>query len=97
MWLFGGSGFDANGVNGLLNDLWRFDGTNWTWVSGSYTVSQSGIYGQFGSPSATNVPGSRSASLSWVDGSNILWLFGGYGFDQIGNMVLLNDLWKGRP
>lgn len=97
MWLFGGSGFDANGVNGLLNDLWRFDGTNWTWISGSYTVSQSGTYGQFGKPSATNVPGSRSAALSWIDGSNILWLFGGYGFDQAGSMVLLNDLWKGRP
>jgi N-acetylneuraminic acid mutarotase len=97
LWLFGGSGFDYNGVYGVLNDLWRYDGTNWTWISGSYTVSQSGTYGQFATPGAANVPGSRSSALSWIDGSNILWLFGGYGFDQAGSMVLLNDLWKGRP
>lgn len=36
-WLFGGSGIDANGVGGNLNDLWKFNpSTNeWAWMSGS--------------------------------------------------------------
>src|SRR5690242_19648523 len=36
LWLFGGQGYDATGsVVGFLNDLWKFDGTNWTWMAGS--------------------------------------------------------------
>ncbi len=43
-WLFGGSGFDASGNQGALNDLWEYqpgaqiqDG-QWIWVSGSNTI-----------------------------------------------------------
>ena len=32
LWLFGGKGKDVNGTEGLLNDLWKWDGTNWTWM-----------------------------------------------------------------
>ncbi|MBM4252990.1 MAG: fibronectin type III domain-containing protein, partial [Deltaproteobacteria bacterium] len=96
-WLFGGSGFDNNSVNGVLNDLWRFDGTNWTWISGSTSVNQLGIYGVQGSAGSLNVPGSRNQGVAWVDGSSVLWLFGGFGYDQAGNIVHMNDLWKGKP
>jgi N-acetylneuraminic acid mutarotase len=96
-WLFGGSGFDNNSVNGVLNDLWRFDGTNWTWISGSTSVNQLGIYGVQGSAGSLNVPGSRNQGVAWIDGSNTLWLFGGFGYDQAGNIVHMNDLWKGKP
>ena len=34
-WIFGGYGVDSTGQQGLLNDLWKFDGTNWTWISGT--------------------------------------------------------------
>jgi N-acetylneuraminic acid mutarotase len=34
-WMFGGQGFGETGSVGFLNDLWRFDGGEWTWVSGS--------------------------------------------------------------
>ena len=45
LWLFGGWGYDSVvNENGYLNDLWKFDGANWTWVSGDNTVNQSGIY-----------------------------------------------------
>ncbi|MBB6143530.1 N-acetylneuraminic acid mutarotase [Silvibacterium bohemicum] len=43
-WLYSGNGYDANGTNGYLNDLWKYTpGTNltpgsWTWMGGSATV-----------------------------------------------------------
>ena len=94
-WLFGGEGFGSIGRNsGILNDLWKFDGANWTWVSGSNATSASGVYGKKGTAAAENRPGARTGSVSWIDPSdNLLWLFGGKGFDSsaLGN---LNDLWK---
>ncbi len=37
LWLFGGFGTDANGINGPMNDLWEFNTSTkeWTWFSGS--------------------------------------------------------------
>src|SRR5450756_2207831 len=37
LWLFGGDGYDASGVNGELNDLWKYDPatTNWIWMKGT--------------------------------------------------------------
>jgi hypothetical protein len=92
LWLFGGGGYAASGDNGLLNDLWKFDGTNWTWVSGSSSSKQYGIYGTKGVADPNNVPGARYASVSWIDGGNY-WLFGGYGYSAFGEGYL-NDLWK---
>ena len=95
LWLFGGGGYDSAGTFGFLNDLWRFDGSNWTWVNGANTVNQAGVYGTQGSASSSNVPGARETALTWTDSSGNLWLFGGYGFDASGFSVgHLNDLWK---
>jgi hypothetical protein len=65
-WLFGGFGYDANGNDGNLSDLWEFNrSTNeWIWMGGSKTVpvtsngsgGQPGVYGTLGSPSAGNIP-----------------------------------------
>jgi N-acetylneuraminic acid mutarotase/pimeloyl-ACP methyl ester carboxylesterase len=94
LWLFGGQGYDSAGNWGVLNDLWKYNGANWTWVSGSNTVNQSGSYGTQGVAAAGNVPGARIGSVSWTDSSGNLWLFGGYGYDSAGNEGFLNDLWK---
>jgi N-acetylneuraminic acid mutarotase len=94
LWLFGGSGVDANRRAGALNDLWRWDGSDWTWVSGSDTVMQEGIYGHKGVADPPNVPGSRHGSVSWTDLTGNLWLFGGAGCDTDGNIGWLNDLWR---
>jgi N-acetylneuraminic acid mutarotase len=95
LWLFGGGGYDSAGTFGLLNDLWRFDGSNWTWVNGANAVNQAGVYGTQGSASSLNVPGARETAVTWTDSSGNLWLFGGYGFDASGFSVgHLNDLWK---
>jgi hypothetical protein len=97
LWLFGGDGYDSAGVTGTLNDLWKFDGTHWTWVSGANTVNQSGSYGTQGVAAAANVPGARSSAISWIDASGNLWLFGGLGYDSAGGRGNLNDLWHDQP
>jgi N-acetylneuraminic acid mutarotase len=95
LWLFGGGGYDSAGTFGFLNDLWRFDGSKWTWVNGANTVNQAGVYGTQGSASPSNVPGARETALTWTDSSGNLWLLGGYGLDAAGFSVgHLNDLWK---
>src|SRR5258706_114514 len=93
-WLFGGCGGDSSGSLRDLNDLWKFDGTNWTWVSGSNVISQPGVYGTKGTSSPSNVPGARFTSVSSIDKSGNLWLFGGIGRESTGTQGNLNDLWK---
>jgi hypothetical protein len=92
-WLFGGTGFAASG-QGYMNDLWKFDGTNWTWISGSDTTNQYGVYGTKGVAAASNVPGARYDCVSWMDSQGNFWLFGGYGYAASGSSSWLNDLWK---
>jgi hypothetical protein len=77
--------------------LWKFDGTNWKWVSGSNVTNQSGVYGAIGVASGSNIPGARTGSICWKDGSGNFWLFGGYGYDSTGSIGDLNDLWKYKP
>jgi N-acetylneuraminic acid mutarotase len=99
LWLFGGVGYDVNGAGGWLNDLWEFDpSTNqWTWMGGSSTVNQSGVYGTLGTPATGNIPGSRYGDVTWTDISGNRWFFGGGGYDANGNVGLLNDLWEFNP
>lgn len=92
-WLFGGDGF---------NDLWEFNPTlgpygEWTWMSGSNTASQVGVYGTLGTPSAGNVPGDRASASSWTDQSGNLWLFGGSIVNAAGGLSYFNDLWEFNP
>src|SRR5882762_4508042 len=96
VWLFAGYGYDSAGTLGLLNDLWNYNiATNqWTWISGSKTINQTGNYGIQGTPAASNVPGARQASMAWIDGSGNFWLFGGFDLDSLGNPNALNDLWQ---
>ena len=94
LWLFGGSGFDKNGAaESDLNDLWRWDGTYWTWISGSDVASQLGSYGSKGVGAESNMPGARVDAIAWIDSFDNLWLFGGYGYDKGTSIGRLNDLW----
>ena len=56
-----------------------------------------GIYGSLGAASASNNPGGRSGASTWIDGGGYLWLFGGFGFDAVGNINPMNDLWEFAP
>jgi N-acetylneuraminic acid mutarotase len=69
----------------------------WTWVGGSSGAGQNGLYGTLGTPAPGNIPGGRYGTSSWTDSGGNLWLFGGDGFDAIGNYGYLNDLWKFSP
>lgn len=92
-WLFGGYGRDASSDLGLLNDLWKWDGTDWTWVSGSSSDGENGTYGTKGSAGSSNVPGARYAAMGWLDEYGNIWLFGGDGLGTTSSGKL-NDLWK---
>jgi N-acetylneuraminic acid mutarotase len=99
LWLFGGFGFDSRTtpqVYGNLNDLWKYSGGQWTWMSGSNYAGQTGTYGIQGTAAPANVPGAREWAVSWFDPSGNLWLFGGFDpFVRYGGKF--NDLWKYQP
>ena len=64
-------------------------------MSGSDQIDEAGVYGTKGVADAANVPGARNDSVSWIDASGDLWLFGGTVFDGIDEtMAVLNDLWR---
>jgi N-acetylneuraminic acid mutarotase len=90
IWLFGGE----TSASALFNDLWKWSSGEWTWISGSNTLDQTGVYGTQGKAGSTNVPGARSNAMGWTDANGNLWLFGGYGFDSAGTADNLNDLWE---
>jgi len=99
LWFFGGEGYGATGggnFGGYFNDLWMYDGTEWTWVGGSNTSGQQGVYGSLGVPASGNIPGSRLSGVTWTDAKGNLWLFGGEGSGATGD-VYFNDLWVYRP
>lgn len=73
----------------VMNDLWKFDGTYWIWLSGSSTSNDIGRFGVKGVLSSENVPPARSGHSSCSDTNYNFWLFGG---ERISNYF--NDLWK---
>jgi N-acetylneuraminic acid mutarotase len=104
LWLFGGYGNDTTTNDRNLNDLWEFKRSTkeWTWISGSSTVTNSGevgVYGTLGQPAAANVPGGRYGAVGWRDGKGNLWLFGGWGCESSATngypfSCYFNDLWE---
>lgn len=92
IWLFGGYGNDANPRSGQLNDLWTYDGDNWTWVNGFFTTNG---FSKFSStPGEITTPGGRHGTAYWQDNNGIFWMFGGHGYHTSGRQRSLNDLWK---
>ena len=70
---------------GLLNDLWQFNGTFWTWISGGYQANISADINSF--------PKNRMGTAGWVDLYGTLWIFGGAipgyaGFYSFGKFTL---------
>jgi N-acetylneuraminic acid mutarotase len=95
-WLFGGLGLGHSGLTVEYNDLWEYSPASgqWTWVGGTDVADAAGVYGTQRSGAAGNGPGARVSAVSWKDLAGNFWLFGGYGYDQGGNLGNLNDLWE---
>jgi hypothetical protein len=92
LWLFGGQ-VSASDWSG---DLWEYSPQSgeWTWVSGSSAVNDSGVYGTQGVAAISNMPGARAAAVGWTDARGNLWLFGGIEDGSTGTGNDVNDLWK---
>jgi N-acetylneuraminic acid mutarotase len=101
VWLFGGQGYDSAATVGLLNDLWKYSGGQWTWMGGSNIANKNGIYGTKGTAAAGQFPGGRQNAVIWTDATGNVWVFGGFGLDATlsvsaisGKNPTLNDLWE---
>lgn len=97
IWMYGGYG-EALDTTGYLSDLWKYNKTakQWVWIRGTRYVNSTGIYGRKGSSTTSTRPGARYGSVSWLDGSGNLWLFGGEGYAAT-KFGYLSDLWKYEP
>jgi Kelch motif len=101
VWIFGGERLGG----ALYTDLWKYSGGQWSWIAGSQTVDELGIYPtSTGQTSPTIQPGSRQEGEGWVDANGNLWLFGGYGLASLpsGKSVhdgfdSLQDIWEFQP
>ncbi|RZL18991.1 MAG: hypothetical protein EOO89_04630, partial [Pedobacter sp.] len=91
LYLFGGYGNAAAGIGGL-NDLWEYDPAtnNWTWIKGSNSSSQNGVYGTLNTPNINNTPSARLHGEGW-ESDGKLYLFGG--FSSVSSGGAINDLW----
>ena len=85
LWLFGGYGYAQDpATSGYLNDMWRWDGTMWTWTGGSSVVNDPGL--PLGSMATRAVVANRAegavfwpggwAEAKWVFDSVVRVLFG---------------------
>lgn len=97
LWLFGGGGYDASGNDGALNDLWRYSGGVWTYMSGSELARQLSYYGPLGMQSSESLPGGCSGTMRWTDESGRLWAYCFNDNSQAGSITSANDLWVYQP
>lgn len=84
LYIFGGNGVGSYVV---LNDLWQWDsGTNfWTWLSGSSSANQVGVFGTQALAASSNRPGARQFStMVLLPDTGRLLLFGGAGYGASG-------------
>jgi N-acetylneuraminic acid mutarotase len=97
MWLFGGRSPDFGAD---FNDLWSYDPNTgqWTWMNGSSSTNQQGVYGTRGVPASADMPGARDSAISWTDSAGNLWLFGGGWYNATTDQTsYFSDLWKYEP
>lgn len=95
LYLFGGQVASSTRVN----DVWKFNIATgqWSWISGSSSTNQNGVYGTKGISSSSAIPGARQAGVSWTGNDGKFYLFGGDGWPYAGPASYLNDLWSYDP
>jgi len=104
-WLFGGEQpLITAGQGDACNDVWVFEpaANEWAWMNGASQFGGSSCpntpatFGVLGMAAAANTPSSRMGAASWSDSSGNLWIFGGFGWSNIGQYEL-NELWTYQP
>jgi hypothetical protein len=88
-YLFGGVGYDANGTQGHLNDLWRYDPSinQWAWIGGSKFILESASMDSLCQEASDEPSGRMENRAAWRSGCYLV-SFGGY--NSQGDY---NDLW----
>jgi N-acetylneuraminic acid mutarotase len=76
IWLFGGGDYY---IYGVVNSLWHFDGTDWTWISGDDQTAINRNYPSRGVPSTVHYPGPRHECAIWRISDTQFYIYGGYG------------------
>jgi N-acetylneuraminic acid mutarotase len=98
-WIFGG----WNIANKALADWWEYNLNNtvsiapgsWTWISGDTAGNSPG---NFRPPVGGGTPGARDGHSAVVDpNTGNFWIFGGNGFEGMGDRGTLDDLWSYSP
>jgi len=91
VWLFGGYAEPDDKPRDVVNDLLRYDGTDWDQLQEPIKPKLGGLL-----RGRTNQPGSRLASASSIVGGEML-LFGGWDPQTAGTGgVILDDVWSLR-
>ncbi len=68
----------------------------WAWVGGGKYVNNTGTFETEFNPDPLNQPSARQMSATWYS-SGKFWMFGGGGYDSVGTIGVLNDLWNCTP
>ncbi|MGD0938887.1 MAG: hypothetical protein ABR905_04175 [Terracidiphilus sp.] len=70
----------------------------WVWKGGAQAFSNpSGTWGTLGQSSSSFLPEPREYSATWVDGSDNVWIYGGYNPGESAGLTALNDEWNYNP
>lgn len=103
-YLFGGDGFTDDQYvadPGPLNDLWKYQNGEWTWIGGEKQMYPPIVYGELGVSNITNSPPGRQVASMTIDSNGVIWIYGGVNIATItnGNNLrfpsrVLSDLWK---
>ncbi len=68
-------------IKGYLNDLWMWNGTIWTWMGGSSSINDRGVFNK--AIHSLSIPSART-SVATRSINNNAYLFGGNGYDSLG-------------
>ncbi|MCW3125197.1 MAG: hypothetical protein JWO03_855, partial [Bacteroidetes bacterium] len=86
--------FGGYSQGNAVNDTWKYNTSNnrWTWVAGSSSPNNPGLYSSYCVPGAGATPPSRFENRTAQSNgcSNVFWTFGG--FDQ--SESVFDDLWN---
>eukprot|EP01135_Chromosphaera_perkinsii_P004118 Nk52_evm25s270 gene=Nk52_evmTU25s270 len=91
MYIFGGYGFDHNGSEGYLNDIWKLNVTTlkWQMLSGNAANTSAQVPSQPMQELATSEPGGVHSSCMWSTHDYVLYIFGG-----TNDAASFNDVWR---